>query len=120
MTLIPCLQQSVMSYSSLRSSNLSQHPDGYDKTTSKFLGVDLNKYKNGGLVADLEDIGLDASKPTLFVWEAVLFYVNEGPKREIFNEVGVASREERASSNYIDAEWSMPSSPRSLLLLRRF
>eukprot|EP00520_Triparma_pacifica_P000662 CAMPEP_0118650162 /NCGR_PEP_ID=MMETSP0785-20121206/10099_1 /TAXON_ID=91992 /ORGANISM="Bolidomonas pacifica, Strain CCMP 1866" /LENGTH=943 /DNA_ID=CAMNT_0006542517 /DNA_START=61 /DNA_END=2889 /DNA_ORIENTATION=- len=78
---------------------LSKYPDGVDKKTSEFLGVDLNKYGEGGLVGELKSIGLDPNLPTLFVWEAVLFYVNEKPKREIFKELYNFNKQEGANPN---------------------
>ncbi|GMH87648.1 hypothetical protein TL16_g10921 [Triparma laevis f. inornata] len=71
----------------LYESYLKEYPDGREKETSRFLGKDLNEYKEGSLVEDLKGLGLDPELPTLFIWEAVLFYVNELPKRKIFTEL---------------------------------
>ncbi|GMH96698.1 hypothetical protein TrVE_jg53 [Triparma verrucosa] len=78
---------------------LRENPDGIEKVTSRFLGKDLNEYKEGSLISDLESLGLDPTLPTLFIWEAVLFYVNESPKRRIFTELYTFNKSPERNEN---------------------
>lgn len=41
----------------LYESYLKEYPDGREKETSRFLGKDLNEYKEGSLVEDLKGLG---------------------------------------------------------------
>ena len=55
--------------------------------------------KTGSLISDLESLGLDPTLPTLFIWEAVLFYVNESPKRRIFTELYTFNKSPERNEN---------------------
>lgn len=63
------------------------------------LGVDLNRATMAppGVVAQLEDLGLDRSRPTLFVCEAVLFYVSPPAKQALLTDVSALLAEQPAS-----------------------
>jgi len=55
------------------------------KPATARLGVDLNK-EAGSVMSQLAELGLDRSKPTLVVSEAVLFYLSPPAKRSLLAE----------------------------------
>lgn len=66
---------------------------GSDQSVGKAgraLGVDLNKATMAppGVFAQLEALGLDRSRPTLIVSEAVLFYLSPPAKRALLADAG--------------------------------
>jgi methyltransferase (TIGR00027 family) len=62
---------------------------GTDLVKPAYVPYDLNDAGIDGSspVAALEAAGFDAAKPTLFVSEAVLFYVDDLPKRNLFEQL---------------------------------
>ncbi|KAL7532953.1 hypothetical protein ACHAXR_004954, partial [Thalassiosira sp. AJA248-18] len=68
----------------------SKAANGDDVTLPTRLGYDLNNAADPtkpSLSESLTNAGLDPSVPTLFVWEAVLFYVKPKAVLEIFEDV---------------------------------
>ncbi len=61
-----------------------------DVQSSNFLPTNLNNYAStsSSLTSDLvKSCGLDPSLPTLFIWEAVLFYVDPPAIKNIFDDL---------------------------------
>ena len=82
----------------------ADHDPDMEKNASTFVPLDLNSCgdeQGSGLMKTIRASGLDSSLPTFFVFEAVLFYVNEDAVRNIAKELFDVARNPTAGETML-------------------